>query len=273
MKSIPTILNIEYLEGSTKESQKIRMFYHNYLFNYLSRNNYKIVFLDGLCADSEPSWDFDIIHIPLTTLKIDAIQKSKFDFLNDGFSYLVLNKTMLYSVLSLANNKDSANMWYQGNKYFFSYINNFPLTVNKTDEPAFLFAHIPCPHLPFVFDRDGNFLENPTNYWEHKSLDKKLIKSLYLEQYIYVTKRTINIVNEIFKISKKEPVILLMSDHGPRRISAGIDDAIQHRRVLNAVYFPDGDYTDLYDNIAPVNTLRVVLNKYFGEKFKMLEDR
>ena len=43
--------------------------------------------------------------------------------------------------------------------------------------------------------------------------------------------------------------------------------------ILNAYYFPDGDYTALYDDITPVNTFRVVFNEYFRAGYRLLEDR
>ncbi|MDQ3277751.1 MAG: hypothetical protein M3Q06_05465, partial [Bacteroidota bacterium] len=43
-------------------------------------------------------------------------------------------------------------------------------------------------------------------------------------------------------------------------------------RNLNAYYFSDKDYGMLYDSISPVNTFRVVLNKYFSQSFPLLKD-
>jgi hypothetical protein len=40
----------------------------------------------------------------------------------------------------------------------------------------------------------------------------------------------------------------------------------------NAVYYPDGDYSALYDSISGVNQFRVVLNKMFGQKLPLLRD-
>jgi len=42
--------------------------------------------------------------------------------------------------------------------------------------------------------------------------------------------------------------------------------------ILNAYYFPDQDYSDLYDSISPVNSFRVVLNRYLGAAYPILED-
>ena len=41
---------------------------------------------------------------------------------------------------------------------------------------------------------------------------------------------------------------------------------------LNAFYFPNKDYSRLYDSISPVNTFRVVLNTYFNAQLPLLKD-
>jgi hypothetical protein len=42
---------------------------------------------------------------------------------------------------------------------------------------------------------------------------------------------------------------------------------------LNAYYFPDQDYSQLYPSISPINSFRVVLDKYFGGNYELLPDR
>jgi hypothetical protein len=43
--------------------------------------------------------------------------------------------------------------------------------------------------------------------------------------------------------------------------------------ILNAFYFPDGDYRRLDRQITSVNTFRVVFDKYFGTQMGRLPDR
>jgi len=43
--------------------------------------------------------------------------------------------------------------------------------------------------------------------------------------------------------------------------------------ILNAYYFPDGNYRDLDQHITSVNTFRILFNKYFGTKLERLPDR
>jgi hypothetical protein len=41
---------------------------------------------------------------------------------------------------------------------------------------------------------------------------------------------------------------------------------------LNTYYFSDGNYSTLYDSISPVNSFRVILNKYFKTGLPLLKD-
>ena len=43
--------------------------------------------------------------------------------------------------------------------------------------------------------------------------------------------------------------------------------------ILNAYYFHDGNYEQLYENISPVNSFRVILNQYMEMDFELLDDR
>ena len=43
--------------------------------------------------------------------------------------------------------------------------------------------------------------------------------------------------------------------------------------ILNAYFFPDGDYSAMYPEISPVNTFRVVFDTYFSEEYPLLKDQ
>jgi hypothetical protein len=51
------------------------------------------------------------------------------------------------------------------------------------------------------------------------------------------------------------------------------EEQLKHKfGILNAIYFPNGDYSALYETITPVNTFRVVFNQYFGQDVPLLPD-
>jgi len=43
--------------------------------------------------------------------------------------------------------------------------------------------------------------------------------------------------------------------------------------ILNSFYFSDKDYSQLYNSISPVNSFRVIFNKYFNTNLPILEDK
>jgi hypothetical protein len=77
--------------------------------------------------------------------------------------------------------------------------------------------------------------------------------------------------------SKEKPVIVLQADHGPHskiffERSPDMDYA-ECLSILNADYLPDGGRGALYEGVSPVNTFRIIFNRYFGTKYKLLKDK
>ncbi|GAG63196.1 unnamed protein product, partial [marine sediment metagenome] len=64
----------------------------------------------------------------------------------------------------------------------------------KINEPKFVFAHINCPHPPYVFDANGDLVPE-TKLLMHGSVWKQ--KELYLNQLIFVNKKVKTLVKEI----------------------------------------------------------------------------
>ena len=61
-----------------------------------------------------------------------------------------------------------------------------------------------------------------------------------------------------------------MSDHGmPNEL---IKKSGYSFDAFSSFYFPDHDYKNLNDSIQPVNTFRIVLNKFFGANYPLLKD-
>ena len=59
-----------------------------------------------------------------------------------------------------------------------------------------------------------------------------------------------------------------------KNFSNASTDAIKERAsILNAFYFPDQDYSQLYQSITPVNNFRTVLRQYFDVDIENLPDK
>jgi hypothetical protein len=129
-----------------------------------------------------------------------------------------------------------------------------------------VFAHILCPHRPFVFRAPGL----PASIGS------------YGGQVLFLDKLLLDVVRRILARSSRPPVILIQADHGLREPVVWGDSAPSQlsarHAILYAAYLPPSErqaqpYLQLYDSISPVNTFRVVLSTYFDTTMALLPDR
>lgn len=147
--------------------------------------------------------------------------------------------------------------------------------------PKFVFAHILSPHPPFIFDRDGSFItpDYPYSSWDASLFPgaKDQYITGYTDQMTFINQKLRDVVNSILNNSVVPPVIILQGDHGPGAYydMLELNDSCLAERysILNAYYFPDGDYQLMYPEITPVNSFRVILDAYFGTDLDLLDDK
>ena len=145
--------------------------------------------------------------------------------------------------------------------------------------PKFVFAHFIIPHRPYVFGENGE--ETTVEFYQSGKMEYKIFLEGYTNQVKFINKNIQDVVNHILENSATEPIIIIQGDHGPdfwsiRTSDETFDDetwdVTSHRmRILSAYYFPDNS-SGLYPTISPVNTFRLIFNKYFGKNYDMLED-
>jgi len=153
-------------------------------------------------------------------------------------------------------------------------------------EPKFVFAHFLVPHPPFVFDRDGNCLNAET-------VSQRSRRDNYTDQVEFTNRRILDLIDTIREATEGRAIIVLQSDEGPwparyarDEINGfGIDvsavswpeatrvELREKMRILHALYLPDGGSEEIYAGFTPVNTFRVILNRYFGTELPLLPDR
>lgn len=147
--------------------------------------------------------------------------------------------------------------------------------------PKFVFTHILAPHPPFLFDAEGNPIQSdrPYNLGDaggFQGTDEEYAQG-YVNTVKYLNLEMKQVVAAILKKSSTPPIIIIQGDHGPgdhyNTLKLDRNCLWERYSILNAYYFPDQNYTDLYPEITPVNSFRVMLNKYFGTALALLEDR
>lgn len=134
--------------------------------------------------------------------------------------------------------------------------------------PKFVYAHIICPHPPFQFDENGDFIEEKNAYnWN----DKKY----YIGQYIFMTNEIKKVIESL---QKKDAIIILQSDHGVRQNhfnelgemhSYPYIPEKAYENILNTFYLPEFKDT-IPQNLKAFDTFKVVFNSYFGDHFEIL---
>lgn len=270
--SIGSCLNLDYLDdfisSDSKRTRNISLcknwIQDSLMFGFLRECDYKIVcFATG--RNETNITGADIFYGP---------GKDANAFLNE-----LINLTPLPSSWLTANMFD---LHRERMLYTFEGLTHLEKDVGG---PFFAFAHIQAPHPPFVFGAQGEWLDTGDKFHDvdgdslirSGGMSKEQYLKLYVDQLKYINTKTIEAVQNILANSEKKPIIVIMGDHGPRsRLIWEDPDATDQREcmsILNAYYFPDGDYAQLRADITPVNTFRVVLNKYFGADYELLEDR
>ena len=141
------------------------------------------------------------------------------------------------------------------------------LKVQDKDHPKFVFTHVMLPHRPFYMDSLGRRRNTDSDSFNNND------DSLYVNQVVYTNKWIARLVNATNHSFERPRVVIIEGDHGFRALNLS-QSSIREKEFmnLNAYFFSDGDYHLLYDSISPVNSFRVVLNKYFNKQLPLLKD-
>ena len=255
--SLSSSLNYDYLDalGATTDPERISILKHGAVRSAFESLGYKVVaFPTGWSmtewTDADIYTDYGKTFTTLTefeTLFLDTTLLrvvTDYDRLNSQTS-LYSNARRLRVLSMLATLKE--------------------LPSKKGD--YFIFAHFVIPHPPFSFGANGEWLEINVNTATYEEISRA-----YVDQVIYINKEILQVVDTIQRESETPPVIIIQGDHGPPPDLT--NDPEIRMPILNAYYLPGEDAeSGLYPSISPVNSFRVVLNRYFGSNLPLLEDK
>jgi len=146
---------------------------------------------------------------------------------------------------------------------------------SRTDvqAPRFVFAHLLVPHDPFVFDARGRYVSEQLEAREDAS-------RAYVDQLAWVNGEVLRVMDRLLAgPASSRPIVVLQSDEGPY---AGEPTAwgpnpkpltVQRKfGILNAYELPGLAPSDVPAGITPVNTFRLILDRYFGMTLPLLPD-
>ncbi|MFZ5949436.1 MAG: sulfatase-like hydrolase/transferase [Candidatus Rifleibacteriota bacterium] len=269
MASLLNYQNLDEMWQKTYQHNSLtplnRMIAENRLFAFLKNQGYRtIAFESGYSGTEMKRADLYIARSLLNTEFINILINT---------TYLAKFKTDFFDVTQtqIEAHRERIKQTFDG----------IARISGTSENPVMVFAHLAAPHPPFVFDESGNlppysgtFSLEDGSHWENPAQN---YKKSYVNQLKFVNKKTMKLVEKMLADSQREKVIIIQADHGP---GSELDwknfentNVRERMSILNAIYFPDGNYGSIRPDHTPFNTFRVVLNRYFNENLELLENR
>ncbi len=161
-------------------------------------------------------------------------------------------------------------------------INSFQMLsrISQDKRLTYTFVHILVPHPPYVFNKTTM----PVRYelkdmmgfqWDNRNG--------YINQLIVVNILLKELIVNIIKNSKTDPIIILQSDHGTASLLESPekgnwnnpDDFMLKERfnILNALLLPDKIKEIIPNSVSPVNTFRIIFNHLFNTNYPILVNK
>jgi len=209
--------------------------------------------------------DFEAMGYDLVNLSIFDMLDQPGMYVHSGipetsFSGFMLRKTILDLYFS------KKRMWthYDAARKVIAEVKQ--ISVQKSNRPKYIYAHLMIPHYPYYFDRTGKVHPERAGkkHWDNKAH--------YLDQLIYTNQLIQETIDTILNNSSTPPIIIVHGDHGFRQLTNAAKDEAGYS-ILTALHFPTQQYNQLHDSISPVNFYRALFNAEFDAQLDILEDQ
>lgn len=260
--SMASLLNMEYINNLLSKRNisgldrrpAYDLISDNKVVSFLKEKKYKIINISS-------GWGAtDILESANVNLKYNKYASN--------FMSVLINKTIIQEILNnlkININPDFVNVSYS--------LEELP-KIKKIKGPKFVLAHILSPHDSYVFNSDGTAA---VNFDREELLNKKK----YINSLNVLNRKVLKVVNSLLSDSINSPIIIIQSDHGS---SSSFIPKIEKWRNPNrqniderlsnfAAYYLPGKLDYLQDTISSVNTFRIIFNKYFNTKLKLLPNK
>jgi hypothetical protein len=229
----------------------------------------------------ETSGDWHLVNDSLSHSTVAQLFQRKgylYALIGSGYYALRRDKTAdINPVYEPSEKLDERRLRYEEVRFMY----RKALGITRYPDVTFTFMHIETTHPPYVFDRHGRFLTQ-------ESYDRIGEQEAYLESLRYANARSIELIDAIQASAPadRQPIIVFQADEGPGpegwdgRTKGHFDWTSADQRTLDikfrifsSYYLPGLKDTGLFPNISTVNSFRLVFNKYFGARYRLLPNR
>lgn len=290
--SLASSLNMSYLQelvpdldqASNDYAPFIEKIWHSRVRQILAEQGYRLVSVDSGFLTTIANAEVIIAPQELTYEAVDLEREGYWIDLNE-FEGLLIDTTLARLWVDWQVKQGKANVLnlvaiegpYNRHRARVLFMINSVEQITPLEGDYFVFIHIFAPHPPFVFGPNGEQVRH-TRFFTNADSPKDGIEAYlqgYSDQLTYLNVLLEQMINHILETSDPKPIIIIQGDHGPRAYEGKTAEETDLREafgILNAYYFPDGNYSALYPSITPVNSFAVVLNNYLGTDFDLKED-
>lgn len=263
--SISSIFNMGYLNHADTSHvlhlkdylPAVDQVYYTSLFPFIEKQGYKIY--------NHSIFDFKKHKSSVSSFDIWKINKiyQQFNIIKKTYNEIGWQLPSWLTILSSDRNNYIANR----DKHDSLALQHLMTTIHDKSitEPKFVYNHFFLPHSPYSYDSSGKKIKS------RHAMTPEEDKLAYVQQLVHVNTIMKNIIETIKTRSGNKAVIIIQGDHGYRFFDKNKNDL--EFSNLNAIYFPDREYTYIPDSLTSVNTFRAVLNTLFDTKYPMLPNK
>lgn len=255
LMEVSSRLNLRPYEYGTDPAKLFQDISDSMVMRELKSRGYTTVVFDGASTIYPTKTEVIADH----KIMYDPKDGEKGALFVDEYAVMLLDQTMFRVFADTYKASDSTSAVYRG---------MILLTLSEMTQldyvksPKFVYSHILSPHTPFMFDEFGREVDVRNKYnW-----------NFYLDQHKFITRQMQQVIEKILDQADpaNPPIIVLQSDHGARNHVIGDPDAVNLENypeelqysILNALYLPGYDYSQLTDDMSPIHTFEVILNHY-----------
>ena len=246
--SVPSMLTMDYLSGDEtrlKESTLYSLSQNNPVFDSLMQHGYQVQ-----CATSHA---MDLPRYPRRYTKMFACS------IKDTFVIFMSQSSILWNL------KTDLFLNFKGN-YRTTHHACLEWLLSPLDhQPMYRYAHILCPHPPFVFSDNASATYGLMVQDHTTNTDAKLIPQIRAN-IAGIDAMVLPILKQLTQ-QPNPPIIILHSDHGLREFLNNVDFLFGN---LLALYIPDTWKSDAKD-LKFINLYRFILNHLFNDHRPYIE--
>lgn len=226
---------------------------------YLRAKGYQIVAFE----ESRAAFPSDVVFLADYLYEADPYSPPLASPFIDEFGMLVAGNTMLRAFSNIYEPVLLTPWLINHRNMVYFTVEEVP-RLYEVSSPKFVYVHLLLPHMPFMFDADGNTLEQKHIYdWNY-----------YHGNYIFTIKLIERMVNELLAQADPErpPIIILQSDHGARNQIVNDNENTllpnfpeeYKTNIMFALYMPGYDTSVIPQDVKPINTFPIVFNHLFN---------